>query len=109
MRLNDELDQETFAAKQTELRDRIASIKLQLDGVSRSRDELAELALKVFELSQTLTEKWLSADYATKRRILEIVCLNFSLVGVTLVPQIRKPFDMLVEGLLVSPSRGDRI
>lgn len=84
MRLSDELDQETFAAKQTELRDRIASIKLQLDGVSRSRDELAELALKVFELSQTLTEKWLTADYATKRRILEIVCLNFSLVGVTL-------------------------
>ena len=40
MRLNDELDQESFAAKQTKLRDRIASIKLQLDGVSRSRDEL---------------------------------------------------------------------
>lgn len=105
MRINEELDQETFAAKQTELRDRLASIKLQLESVGRSRDELAELALKVFELSQTLTEKWLTADYATKRRILEIVCLNFSLVGVTLVPTIRKPFDMLAEGLLVSSSR----
>ena len=76
-----------------------------MDAVGRSQDELAELALKVFELSQTLTEKWLTADYATKRRILEIVCLNFSLVGVTLVPTIRKPFDMLAEGLLVSSSR----
>ena len=109
MRLADQLDQDSFAAKHTEIRDRIASIKLQLDAVGRSQDELTELALKVFELSQTLTEKWLTADYATKRRILEIVCLNLSLVGVTLVPTIRKPFDVLIEGLLVSSSRGDRI
>ena len=108
MRLNDDLDQATFAAKQTELRDRIASIKLQLDAVGRSQDELAELALKVFELSQTLTEKWLTADYATKRRILEIVFLNCQLVDVNLVPTIRKPFDVLAEGLLVQSSRGDR-
>ena len=109
MRLNDQLDQDTFAEKQTQLRDRIASIKLQLDAVGRSRDELAERALKVFELSQTLTEKWLTADYTTKRRILEITCLNFSLVGVTLTPTMRKPFDILAEGPLVSSSRGDRI
>lgn len=109
LRLADQIDEDTFASKQTELRDRIASLKVQIDSVTRSRDELTELALKVFELSQTLTEKWLTADYAAKRRILEIVCLNCTLDGVTLCPTIRKPFDVLAEGHVVPLSRGDRI
>jgi site-specific DNA recombinase len=108
MRLGEEVDQETFARKHTELRDRLASIKLQLDVLDRSHDETAELAAKVFELSQTLQNTRVSADYATKRRILEIVCLNCTLDGATLCPTTRKPFDVLVEGLDLSKSRGDR-
>ncbi|MGD9645990.1 MAG: recombinase family protein [Pirellulales bacterium] len=109
LRLSEDIDQETFAKKQTELRDRLASIKLQLDVVDRSHDEMSDLAAKVFELSQTLCDQWLSADYATKRRILEIVFLNCRLDGITLVPEIRKPFDVLVKGLISRNSRGDRI
>lgn len=109
MRLSEDIDQELFAKKHTELRDRLASIKLQLDVLDRSHDETAELAAKVFELSQTLKEKWLTADYATKRRLLEIVCLNSTLDGVTLCPEMRKPFDVLAEGLLSEKSRGERI
>lgn len=109
MRINREIDADIFAGKQTEARDRIASLKLQLDVVDRSNDEMCDLAVKVFELSQALRQKWLTADYATKRRILEIVFLNCRLDDVTLVPTIRKPFDVLVEGLLVQSSRGDRI
>ena len=106
LRINDQIDEETFVRKQTEMRDRLASIKLQLDVVDRSHDETAELALKVFELSQTLRQEWLTADYAAKRRILEIVCLNCRLVDAKLCPEIRKPFDVLVEGLLVPESGG---
>lgn len=109
LRLGNEVDQETFAAKHTELRDRLSSIKLQLDVLDRSHDETAELAAKVFELSQTLQNTWVSADYATKRRILEIVCLNCRLDGVSLVPTMRKPFDVLAEGLDLAKSQGDRI
>jgi site-specific DNA recombinase len=109
MRLGEEIDEATFARKHTELRDRLASIKLQLDVVDRSRDETAELAVKVFELSQTLRQQWLAADYAAKRRILEIVFLNCRLVGATLVPTMRKPFDVLAEGLISKDSRGDTI
>ena len=36
-----------------------------------------------------------------KRHILEIVRLNFTLQDVTLVPTIRKPFDVLAEGLIL--------
>ena len=56
-----------------------------------------------------MAEKWLAADIAEKRLLLEIICLNLRLEGVTLVPEMRKPFDLLVEGHLVSFSRGERI
>ncbi len=109
LRLSDDIDQETYARKATELRDRFASIKLQLDAVDRSHDELADLASKVFELSQTLRQQWVTADYDVKRRILEIVCLNCRLEGATLVPTMRKPFDLVAEGLFSENSRDDRI
>ena len=66
-------------------------------------------ASKVFELSQTLRQQWLTADYNAKRRILEIICLNCRLDGATLVPEMRKPFDVLAEGLVSEKSRGKRI
>ncbi len=109
MRLSEDIDQETFARKHTEMRDRLASVKLQLDVLDRSHDEMAELASKVFELSQTLRQQWLTADYAAKRRILEIVFLNCCLEDATLVPTMRKPFDVLAEGLISEQSRDDRI
>lgn len=109
LRISDDVDQETFARKHTGIRDRLASIKLQLDALDRGHDETAELAAKVFELSQTLNEKWLTADYTAKRRILEIVFLNCTLDDVTLVPTMRKPFDVLAEGLVSKNSRGERI
>ncbi|MBC8113829.1 MAG: hypothetical protein H7062_05590 [Candidatus Saccharimonas sp.] len=59
-------------------------------------------------LSQTLTEKWLSADYSTELSVLDIDCLNGLLDGATFSRAMRKPFDVLVEGLLVSSSRDDR-
>lgn len=46
--LADQIDENTFARKDTELRDRVASIKLQFDVLDRSHDESADLALKAF-------------------------------------------------------------
>ena len=109
LRIEDEIEQEAFARKHTELRDRLGNIKLQLDVIDRSHDETAEVAAKVFELSQTLRQQWVVADYVAKRRILEIVFLNCRLDDVTLVPTIRKPFDVLAEGPLLKNSRGDKI
>ena len=105
----EDIDQDTFARKHTEMRDRLASIKLQLDVLDRSHDETAELAAKVFELSQTLRSQWLTADYAAKRRILEIVFLNCRLEDANLAPTMRKPFDVLAEGLLLKNSRAGGI
>jgi hypothetical protein len=48
-----------------------------------------------------------TADSTAKRPLLEIVFLNCHLEGAILVPEMRKPFDVLVKGLLVPSSRGD--
>ena len=90
-------------------RDRIGVLESQIPLISQDRTEKGEMAMKLFELSQTLNEKWVTADYRTKRRLLQIVCLNFSLDDVTLVPTIKKPFDVLVKGLHSGESRGDTI
>ncbi len=84
-------------------------MKLQIDSADRNRHEIIDTAIKAFELSQNLRAKWFAADWAAKRRILEILCLNWKLDGVTLVPEWRKPFDLLAEGLPLEKSRGDRI
>jgi hypothetical protein len=68
LRLLEEIDEGTFAAKATELRDRLASLTLQIESCDRGRAEKAEIAVKAFELSQTLTEKWLAADSRAKHQ-----------------------------------------
>ena len=84
-------------------------MKLEIDVADRGRHETIDIAIKAFELSQSLREKWFEADYAAKRRILEILCLNWTLDGATLVPEMRKPFDLLAEGLDLKDSRGGEI
>ena len=109
LRLLEEINADTYAAKAQELRDEESELRLQIEGASRSRNETIDIAIKAFELSQNLRAKWFAADWAAKRRILEIVCLNWKLDGVSLVPEWRKPFDLLAEGLQKKDSRGERI
>ena len=107
MRLLDELDADAFTRKRREMRDRESELKLRIEAADRSHHETADLAMKAFELSQSLTEKWLTADYAEKRTILEIVCLNLALVDGSLCYELRKPFDVLAEGLVSEESRDE--
>ena len=109
LRMPEEIDSDTFASKSRDLRDREAELKFEIDVADRGRHEIIDIAVKAFELSQSLREKWLTADYAAKRRILEILCLNWTLEGVSLVATMRKPFDLLAKGLLQKDSREYRI
>ena len=98
------IEDQAFSSKNLELRDRVAKLTLQLEATDRKKDENTDLALRVFELSQRLREKWLTADFAVKRRLLNLICLNLVLKGASLVVACRKPFNSLVEGLSVSDS-----
>lgn len=99
LRLAGDVDQETYGKKMLELRDRETHLQVELDKAGRDQSEEAELTIKTFELSQNLREKWVTSDREAKRRLLEIVCLNFTLSDVSLVPTMREPFDVLAEGL----------
>ena len=71
----------------------------RIDSADRDRHEIIHTAIKSIELSQKLRAKCFVADWAAKRRILEIVCLNYKLYGVSLVPEGKMPFDLSAERL----------
>jgi hypothetical protein len=76
MRLADEIDGEVFSRKSVEPRDRAARLVLKIEGNNRQGNEYEDVAVKTFELSQSLRERWVTADCAIKRQILETLCLN---------------------------------
>ena len=51
LRLLEEIDERTFVAKGTELRDRVSHLTLQIEACDRSQAENGEIAVKAFELS----------------------------------------------------------
>lgn len=48
LRLLEEIDANTYAAKAQELRDREATLKLQIDAADRTRHETIDIAVKAF-------------------------------------------------------------
>lgn len=86
------IDEPTFAKKDMELRDRIASLTSELERSGRRSEGNENIAIKTFELSQALTEKWLVSNHVEKRRLLNFVCLNLVLKGASLCIATRKPF-----------------
>ena len=104
LHLSGGIDEQTFGTKNTELRDRLGALTLALESADRGAAEKVDLILKVFELSQSLPQKWVNADYAEKRRILQMVCLNLVLSGTSLCISTRKPFNALVEGFKTNES-----
>lgn len=82
---------ERFASKNQELRDRLAKLCLQRNSFHETRNYQLQLTTKLFELSPYLEEQWLTADVRANRQLLDIVCLNLSLDGVTLVPKKESP------------------
>ena len=64
--------------------DRIAKLTLQMESADRRKDGNADLARHVFASSQSSKAKWLTADFAANRRLLDYVCLSFVLKGFSL-------------------------
>jgi site-specific DNA recombinase len=67
----------------------------------RDDREIAELAIKAFELSQSLKERWLTSDYHSKRTILSIMLDSARLNSENVEFSLRKPFVLLRDEKLV--------
>jgi site-specific DNA recombinase len=76
MRMAGEIDADEFLERKTRMRDEEARLQLQLDKAERDREEVVDLAVRTFELSQSLKNKWVTADFDARRRILEILWSN---------------------------------
>lgn len=90
------VEHDDYVRLDTELRDRHRIVLQQIETAGQRESERADDIVDTFELSQRLTEKWLAADAAAKRQILEIVGLNWTLSGRILDCALRKPFDALL-------------
>ncbi len=101
LRIEGEITPDEYAAKRAELHDRQAAMRLQLESTDRDDREVAELAVKAFELSQSLTERWVAANYEAKRTILGIMLESVRLNSEKLEFSLRKPFDLLRDEKLV--------
>ena len=76
---------------------------------SQARKREGRIAARVFELSQTAKQQWLSDDYEAMRRILEIMGLSCTLDDSTPVPTTSIAYDVLAEGLLSESNRDNWI
>lgn len=104
-RLDGEFDSETYATMGRELRERETRLVEDLEALGLQESEDADLAVEVFELSQDLQRRWVAADEATNRRVLQILALNWTLEERTRFPELRNPFDVLARGLVGAGGR----
>ena len=104
LRMDGEISAEEYAAKRTKLHDRQAGLRLQIESCERDDRDIADLAIKVLELAQSLKTRWKTASFAAKREILALVCENAESNQQNLRISPRKPFDLLSNGSLVSSS-----
>lgn len=101
MRMTGEITPDGYVAKRAELHDRQSALRVQLESSDRDDREIAELAVKAFELPQSLRARWVPADYAAKRTILGITLESARLNSGNLEFCLRNPFDLLRNEYLV--------
>ena len=101
------IDGATFKTKHAQLQQRIDTLRAQTDKADKRNAGRGETAANTFELSQSLRQRWVTADIPGRRRLLDIVCLNWRLDGASLVATMRKPFDVVAEGLISEEGRGN--
>ena len=94
-RLDGEIEQAEYAAKRVELQERQAGIRAQLEASIRVGHEIANFAIKAFELSQSLEQRWVTAKYKAKRTILSILLETVRLNSDKLEFSLRTPFEIL--------------
>src|SRR6185369_47752 len=103
------IDEATFNAKQTALKDELGEAEESLAELGKIEPAGVQPALSIFDFSQNAAEIWRRSNMSVRRRIIETISLNRHLSDTTLVTTKRKPFDALVERPSLQSSRDDRI
>lgn len=96
-KLDGELDEDAFKAKETEYKANIMEIKAIINGLGRINPDWLETANRTLELSNRLYSTYVKADYEEKGQILKFLASNYTLNDVSVAPKWRKPFDIIAE------------
>jgi hypothetical protein len=102
------IDQTTFQAKSSELKEEMGRVEESLAGANGYDPDAPERALALFDFSQNLVDLWRGSRSEVQREILECVTLNRTVSDVSLSMTKRKPFDFLAERPSFDFGRGDR-
>jgi hypothetical protein len=103
------VEEAVYKAKSAELNGEAAKADEALAQLGDADPKRGETAVAVFDWAQHAAETWRGSNNALKREILDSVCLNRTLGDVNLYTTKRKPFDVFVEGLISTDSRGERM
>ena len=99
--LNGAIDESTFKEKSLEFKAEEAELAEQLAGYGGGNwGEVGKQALAAFDFSQQAVKLWYGSTFEARRAILDCLWSNRVLTDVNLCLIRRKPFDVLVEGLL---------
>ncbi len=101
------VDADIFHAKSAELKTEARKVEENREQLGEVDPLRTEAALAIFDWTQNAAETWVGSNNATRREILDLVCLNRTLSDVNLVTEKRKPFDVFAERLEMQNSRGD--
>ena len=96
LRLAITINDERFQIKRDELRQREELLQRQIQSCAFVREQSMTCAAEAGDVFKRIPEKWPTADFQTKRRILEIIFGKFTLNGKTLVTSNRTPFELLI-------------
>ena len=102
LRLDNEINDEAFKLKKTELENVLVDLKGQLRSAERVNPNFYEDGVKTLELSESLYLQYLSANAPGKSIILKDIASNYVLNDVSAAPTYRKPFNIFAEGLVCS-------
>ncbi|MFH1109816.1 MAG: hypothetical protein V1790_11565 [Planctomycetota bacterium] len=107
--LSGTINEGTFQKKSADLTGQVNEVDRALERCGDIDGSRGDIALAVFDWSQTAPEVWRGSKMSEKRAILDAVSLNRTLSDVSLVATKRKPFCYLAERPPVSSTRGDKI
>jgi hypothetical protein len=88
-----------FKAVHNDYQAELDAVSYRLANLSDSVDADFDIAMQTIELSHQAESLFVRANHDQKRRLLQSVLSNCELIGTTLYPTYKKPFDILVKGL----------
>jgi hypothetical protein len=103
LRLQGQIDDETFERKRTEIQDRQVQLRFRLDQPAASSEEVLRRLQALFRFSTSAAHTFRTGDAVQRRQIVQGVASNFRVQDRTPLYSAKEPFSFLVTNGAQSP------